>query len=121
MPRYYRRRSRYSYGYSTFVLVVLMALFGMVFRFDTEQIRAASVYLWLCMGVLLVVSIVVIAYAWRKQQQKLKALQMIDVDKMSGKEFEDYLVFLLKNRRFTQVVTTPYQGDFGADLIATRD
>jgi restriction system protein len=42
-----------------------------------------------------------------------------DVDKLSGKEFEQYLEVFFKKLGY-QVQRTPYQGDFGADLVIRR-
>ena len=39
-----------------------------------------------------------------------------DIDKLSGKEFEQYLEVFFKKLGY-QVQRTPYQGDYGADLI----
>ena len=39
-----------------------------------------------------------------------------DIDTLSGKEFEQYLEILFKTLGY-QVKRTPYQGDYGADLI----
>lgn len=39
-----------------------------------------------------------------------------DIDKLSGKEFEQYLEILFQKLGY-QVKRTPYQGDYGADLI----
>lgn len=39
-----------------------------------------------------------------------------DVDRLSGQEFEHYLEVLFKRLGY-QVQRTPYQGDFGADLV----
>jgi restriction system protein len=39
-----------------------------------------------------------------------------DIDKLNGKEFEQYLEVFFKQLGY-QVQRTPYQGDFGADLV----
>lgn len=41
---------------------------------------------------------------------------MADIDRLSGKEFEQYLEVFFKQRGY-QAHRTPYQGDYGADLI----
>ena len=45
---------------------------------------------------------------------------MADIDKLSGEEFERYLEILFKKLGY-QVKRTPYQGDYGADLILRED
>lgn len=41
---------------------------------------------------------------------------LADIDTLTGKEFEEYLEVFFKQRGY-HVHRTPYQGDFGADLI----
>lgn len=43
-----------------------------------------------------------------------------DIDKLSGKEFEEYLEVFFQRLGY-QVKRTPYQGDYGADLILSKD
>lgn len=43
-----------------------------------------------------------------------------DIDKLNGKEFEEYLEVFFKKLGY-QVHRTPYQGDYGADLIIRKD
>jgi restriction system protein len=50
------------------------------------------------------------------REQKLRKSGILEVDKMSGRRFEEYLQALLKNRGFS-VHLTPASGDYGADLI----
>lgn len=50
------------------------------------------------------------------KQQRLKKSGILDIDKMNGQTFEEYLKVLLENRGF-QVNLTATTGDFGADLI----
>ena len=40
------------------------------------------------------------------------------VDKMTGKEFEEYCAKLIKKKGFHKVCVTPSSGDYGADVIA---
>ncbi len=51
----------------------------------------------------------------------MAALRKVDIDQMSGAEFEEYLAFLFRRRGFTNVTTTRLYGDFGADLVAKKD
>lgn len=51
-------------------------------------------------------------------EQKLRKSGILEVDKMSGREFEEYLQALLKARGY-YVQLTPASGDYGADLILT--
>lgn len=47
---------------------------------------------------------------------KLKKSGILNVDEMPGREFEEYLRVLFRERGY-QVQLTPATGDFGADLI----
>jgi len=53
--------------------------------------------------------------------QKKKTSEEIDNDKMTGKEFENYIAKLLREKGYTDVRGTPATGDQGADLIAKKD
>ena len=53
--------------------------------------------------------------------QKKKSSEEIDYDKMTGKEFENYIAKLLREKGYTDVRGTPATGDQGADLIAKKD
>ena len=48
------------------------------------------------------------------------SLHVNELKKLSGTEFEDYLVVLFKSHGY-QVKTTPSTGDYGADLILHKD
>jgi restriction system protein len=61
---------------------------------------------------LLLVSLIVNVY----REQKVRKSGILEVDKMSGREFEEYLQALLKGKGY-YVQLTPASGDYGADLI----
>lgn len=50
------------------------------------------------------------------REGKLKKSGILEVDKMSGRKFEEYLQALLKAKGY-YVQLTPASGDYGADLI----
>lgn len=50
------------------------------------------------------------------RERKLKKSGILEVDKMSGRKFEEYLQVLLKAKGY-YVLLTPASGDYGADLI----
>ena len=50
------------------------------------------------------------------RQQKLRKSGILEVDKMTGKVFEEYLQGLLKHRGY-KVSLTSVTGDYGADLV----
>ncbi|MDQ0157682.1 restriction endonuclease [Robertmurraya andreesenii] len=50
------------------------------------------------------------------RERKLRKSGILEVDKMSGRKFEEYLQALLKAKGY-YVELTPASGDYGADLI----
>ena len=54
------------------------------------------------------------------RERKLNASGIRQVDEMSGKEFEQFLKLRYEARDY-KVRRTPYQNDFGADLVMERD
>ena len=66
----------------------------------------------------------VLAYLDHRQNRRLDALYRATgqaaVDEMSGVEFEHYVAAVLRGRGYA-VEMTKATGDFGVDLIATRD
>ena len=68
-------------------------------------------------GVITVLSAVLILIEYIKNQ-KLKRSGMLEVDKIRGRRFEEYLRLLLIYRGY-KVKLTPATGDYGADLILT--
>jgi len=56
----------------------------------------------------------------RYQARRFHKAGMLDVDRFTGRQFEQYLQFLFEKLGFKTTLTPP-QGDFGADLILERD
>ena len=87
-------------------------------QFLWEFVRAVVQLLWVMWpltAVLILMGLVkggVYLYKTRRYAQA----GITDVDKLSGKEFEEYLETLFKKLGY-QVQRTPYQGDYGADLV----
>ncbi|MDK7669177.1 restriction endonuclease [Cytobacillus oceanisediminis] len=54
------------------------------------------------------------------RQQKLKKSGILEVDKMAGKVFEEFLKGLLKHKGY-KVSLTSITGDYGADLILSTN
>ncbi len=52
------------------------------------------------------------------RKQQLRESGILEVDKMPGRKFEEYLQALLKAKGY-YVQLTPASGDYGADLILT--
>ena len=71
-------------------------------------------------------SIILQKHIWKIREKeecekiRFNAIQISNIDSMSGIEFEKYLQELL-NKKFYNVVLTKNTGDFGVDLIATKE
>ena len=53
------------------------------------------------------------------RERRLKKSGILEVDKMSGRKFEEYLQILLKAKGYYAELT-PASGDYGADLILSK-
>ncbi|TAK89516.1 restriction endonuclease [Patescibacteria group bacterium] len=81
----------------------------------------------LFVAIILAVGLTVIGVSYiiqqRRSQKRLQALRLLrldDVDRMSGIQFEKYVAELLKYQGYS-VKTTPVSGDYGVDLVITRN
>ncbi|RJR28927.1 restriction endonuclease [Candidatus Microgenomates bacterium] len=61
-----------------------------------------------------------IALVERKKALNARAMKLSNIDRMSGIEFENYVAGLLKFQGF-KIWLTPASGDFGVDLIASKE
>lgn len=80
------------------------------------QILALVWPVWVIMGVMITARLLRKLYLARRFQKA----GMLDVDRFTGRQFEQYLQFLFEKLGFKTTLTPP-QGDFGADLILERD
>lgn len=77
-------------------------------------------------GILAVVIALVVCSHYERRYEKvererrLRALQLADIDNMSGLDFEHYLCRLLIHRGF-QAEVTRASGDLGVDIVAQRN
>lgn len=81
-----------SFVFSLLVLVIVMLIIGEIFKLPYSR-------------------------AYRK---KMKALNIAEVDTMSGLSFEKYVEMLLKHQGY-KTKLTPRKGDFGVDILAKRE
>jgi restriction system protein len=58
--------------------------------------------------------------SYNKEKSKLKALQLADVDSMTGANFENYVALLLRHRGLKAQVTRA-SNDFGVDIVAEKN
>lgn len=56
----------------------------------------------------------------QRRQARLKRAGLLEVDTMSGEDFERFLELLFRQLGY-EVNRTPYRGDYGADLLLVKD
>ncbi|SRR5581483_292029 len=118
--RYYRRR-RKNDGLLEIVLIVSIAAIAALHN----KITAQAIDLIL-VGALLLVSVAIVLFLFfhyrrsRYEEQKLRALHLIDINSMDGLAFEKYVAELLKSQGYTKVTLTE-RYDLGVDIIAVKD
>lgn len=67
--------------------------------------------------IVIVFAVIINYYVWRRFKN---IFQRVDYDKMSGNEFEDFCVTLLKSNGFYNVSKTKSSGDHGVDILASK-
>jgi len=72
--------------------------------------------LWVCVGLIALAALA--AGLWR--QRRIARSGIEEIDRMTGLQFEQYLEWLFCQLGY-RVSRTSYQGDYGADLVATKD
>ena len=72
--------------------------------------------LWVCVGLIALAALAV--GLWR--QRRIARSGIEEIDRMTGLQFEQYLEWLFRQLGY-RVNRTSYQGDYGADLVITRD
>lgn len=126
-PWYYRRRYyKKGFGYSfSSEIIIGSAVVILILLFLTQYLglglHGALILLFGVMACAVMALFVAGILIIRRRQQRQKSLELSEVEKMTGIQFEHYLVGLLRFKGYTDIVVTPPQGDYGADLIVTYD
>jgi restriction system protein len=97
------------------LVMVMFASFYFVFNW-TKSIRAGAIAAGCALGVVLAI----IIYRRMLHDDKLKKSGISEIDKMDGRQFEHYLGHLFKGHGYA-VNVTKASGDYGADLIISKD
>lgn len=69
---------------------------------------------------LIVLAVFIKVGRWRRRARALRAIQLADVDRMRGRQFERYVAALLRHHGY-KVELTGQPGDQGCDLILSKD
>ncbi len=108
----------------TETIVIIVVLFAIVIAVGAASL-SPSLVLGLSIGLLVVALIIgcVVYYIFARKAHLLleatKRLQIDDVDKMSGTDFEQYIGTLFENDGY-KVTPTSITGDFGVDLVIEK-
>ncbi|MGG0662633.1 restriction endonuclease [Viridibacillus arvi] len=95
------------------LLVLLAAIIGW---FTTNTLTGVFVAVGLCIIVIIIFSI------WRsiRFNKKMKESGIQEIDKMTGRQFEEYVGTIFKSQGY-KVSYTSTTGDYGADLILKKE
>lgn len=108
-----RKKEQLDPVQSLVLLLMLGSFFGVYLM--TKSFAASGVAAGCILGVYL--SIVFIVY--QKRTERLKRSGIVDIDKMTGRQFEIYLGHLFQSHGYKAEVTQS-AGDYGADLILSK-
>lgn len=123
-PRYSHRYSKRGFGYSFSPEVIIgSAVISLILLFLTQFLGLGfegALYALFGMLACVVVALAIVGFQIViRRRERERSLELSEVDKMTGIQFENYLVGLLKYKGYTNIELTPPQGDYGADLIVT--
>jgi len=116
MRRYYRRKKPAENLGFLFLLIPLI-IGGLIAPFLNLQplilITVSALIIFTILGIF------IILFIRSQETQKLKAIVISKVDRMTGVEFEKYVGEILKSQGYS-VQFTATSGDYGIDIIAIR-
>lgn len=95
-------------------------LLGLLF-FIGLIVYVLYLYWWIFLIILLI--IIIVAIIMHRKNKKFTSLdeELEKIDMMAGRDFEDYIVELLKYDGYKNVERTKYSGDFGVDIVASKN
>lgn len=119
-----RRRSRKTTPLKElgFLLIIAGGFSVIAFRPDIH-IDSSTTFFGLVLVLALLGGVGFYLFLLRKQRTKQKALRALElshIDEMSGVAFEKYVAALLRYRGY-KTRMTPASGDYGVDIIATKN
>ncbi|HJQ09071.1 MAG TPA: restriction endonuclease [Candidatus Saccharimonadales bacterium] len=114
--RHYRRRRNGSDG-----LIGLGIIFALIaYSYGAELNRALTIAVIVGLAVLVIIIVVKLVRWWRGRQYKFQVDPNLDLNSLTGIEFEQYVAARLKERGYTKIKLTEYY-DLGVDIIAYKD
>ncbi len=97
---------------STTGLIMLIILIGV-------PLYLLSEYPWIILIVVAVGAAVIVGAV--ASGKNVRQVDMSEIDIMSGEEFERYVAVLLRANGFSNVQMTKASGDYGVDVLASKD
>lgn len=82
----------------------------------TKSVVTAIVVAVLTLGVIIAIYIIISF----NRRERLRQSGIVEIDKMTGRQFEEYLGYLFRSLGY-QTTVTPASGDRGTDLILQKD
>jgi restriction system protein len=119
----YRKRSYRKGSDSSVGLLVGFICFVLLLLLQAGIVPNVSYLLPLVVLVgLLAISVAVSFLLWQrvKEKKRLRALELSDVDTMSGLDFERFVAEVLRSQGY-QIRLTKVTGDYGGDIVARKD
>jgi restriction system protein len=105
-----------------FLLVIATGFFAIITQTSLDPANSATIF-----GVILVLALlggvgfyVFLTHRQHTKQKALRALEISNVDEMSGVEFEKYVATLLRFQGYRTKMTA-VSGDYGVDIVATKN
>lgn len=102
------------------LIIIFFSILVTSFPLITNQLDLLIISLTVIVIFLAIGLLFFIWYSRRLEMRRLRALEIDDIDRMSGVTFERYVGELLKDQGY-QIHYTPLSGDFGTDIVARRD
>lgn len=117
--RYYRRRKKNDLITPLGVIVGLFAL-STYYKLTGTQKEDLNLGIVFLATVCIVLAVFFKIMQHEIVRKKVRALELADIDNLSGLEFEKYVAKILKSRGCANVKLTEYY-DWGVDIIAEKD
>ncbi len=120
MYRKYRKHKHNANSGTTLLVLIVFMITALITSLYFSQ--GYSVDSLIPMAVILSIFVIasgcgILLYIYQQQQRALKAIEVSDIDNMTGIEFERYLGNLLKSQGY-KIAFTRVSGDFGTDIVA---
>ena len=120
MYRRYKRTRKPTLSPAIFLVVLFISLAAIA---SPSLFTRSSLIIPIVLTLAFVAIIATTVFIWQLERQrraKLKALELADIDHMSGVEFEHYIGTLLQSVGY-KVSFTAQTGDYGVDILAKRN